>query len=145
MTGPAACRTGSEDALVVQREQGLLHVRRAVRDQHHRPAAHLPRRRGDRDSFIGKLFAHPLKDPLGDSEFVPLGPHLCQLLGQPFFEFIQFRAPRGDPFQQLGIHAPDRRWQPRPNELEPANRPAPSDDLHRTCLNFTLLPRSQPN
>ncbi|MFI7295122.1 hypothetical protein [Streptomyces sp. NPDC050121] len=76
--------------------------RRAVRDQHHRPAAHLPRRRRDRGALVGELFAHPL-DPLGDREFVPLGPHLRQLLGQLFFEFVQFRAPRGDPFQQRGI------------------------------------------
>ncbi|MET8535092.1 hypothetical protein ABZV67_25010 [Streptomyces sp. NPDC005065] len=45
----------------------------------------------------------PLKDTFGDGELVPLGPHLRQLLGELFFEFVQFRTPRGDPFQQLGI------------------------------------------
>ncbi|MDX2624235.1 hypothetical protein PV356_32860 [Streptomyces sp. WI03-5b] len=51
------------------------------------------------------LFTYPLKDPFSDSELVSLGSYLRQLLGQPFFEFIQFRASRGDPFPQLGIHA----------------------------------------
>ncbi|MFB7224712.1 hypothetical protein [Streptomyces sp. NPDC056227] len=31
----------------------------------------------------------PLKSAFGDGEFVPLGPHLCQLFGQLFFEFVQ--------------------------------------------------------
>lgn len=43
------------------------------------------------------------KDSLSDGKFIPLGPYLRQLLGQLIFEFVQFRAPRGDPFQQLGI------------------------------------------
>ncbi|MET7552256.1 hypothetical protein ABZS95_40815 [Streptomyces sp. NPDC005479] len=61
----------------------------------------------------------------GDGEFVPLGPHLCQLFGQLFFEFVQFRAPRGDPFQQLEIqHAPDRRRPPGHSGQEPASRPS---------------------
>lgn len=33
----------------------------------------------------------------------PLGPHICRLLGQLFFESVQFRTARGDPFQQFGI------------------------------------------
>ncbi|MER6564572.1 hypothetical protein ABT300_44110, partial [Streptomyces sp. NPDC001027] len=37
------------------------------------------------------------------------GPDLRRLLGQLFFEFVEFRTPRGDPFQQLGIRTPDRR------------------------------------
>ncbi|MFI1865323.1 hypothetical protein [Streptomyces jumonjinensis] len=49
------------------------------------------------------MLAHPLKDSLSDGEFIPLGPYLRQLLGQLLFEFVQFRTPRGDPFQQLGI------------------------------------------
>jgi hypothetical protein len=31
------------------------------------------------------------------------GPHFRQLFGRLLFEFVQFRATRGDPFQQLGI------------------------------------------
>ncbi|MFF1505610.1 hypothetical protein ACFVZR_38690 [Streptomyces sp. NPDC058316] len=91
----------------------------------------LPRRRRGRGALVGELFAHPLKDPLGDGQLVPLGPHLRQLLGQLFFKFVQFRAPRGDPFQQLGIHTPDRRWPPGTGEQEPANGQDPSDDLLR--------------
>ncbi|WP_369226133.1 hypothetical protein AB5J52_35540 [Streptomyces sp. R39] len=41
----------------------------------------------------------PLKDPFADEEFVPLVPHLRQLRGRLFSEFIQFRTARGDPFQ----------------------------------------------
>jgi hypothetical protein len=67
------------------------------------------------------LFAHPFKDAFGDGEFVPLGPYLRQLLGQLFFEFVQFRAPRGDPFQQLRIHAPDRRRPSSRSEQEPGS------------------------
>ncbi|MFE8940940.1 hypothetical protein ACFYNX_26080 [Streptomyces sp. NPDC007872] len=38
---------GGDDALVVPRERVLLDARLVVRDQHHRPSAHLPRcRRG---------------------------------------------------------------------------------------------------
>ncbi|MFB7534303.1 hypothetical protein ACFC0C_40035 [Streptomyces sp. NPDC056178] len=40
------------------------------------------------------VFAHPLKDSFGDGEFVPLAPYLRQLFRGPFFEFVQFRAPR---------------------------------------------------
>ncbi|MFE2537071.1 hypothetical protein [Streptomyces sp. NPDC059371] len=40
------------------------------------------------------MFAHPLQDPLGAGKFVPLGPHLRQLLGQLFFELVQFRTAR---------------------------------------------------
>ncbi|MFD9791390.1 hypothetical protein ACFWXK_10605 [Streptomyces sp. NPDC059070] len=57
-------------------------------------------------ALVGDLLAHPLKDTFGGGELVPLGPHLRQLLGQLVFEFVQLRPPRGDPFQQLGIHAP---------------------------------------
>ncbi|MDA5286660.1 hypothetical protein [Streptomyces sp. Isolate_45] len=60
---------------------------------------HLRGHRRGRDALISDLFAHPLKDPFGDSEFVSLGSYLRQLLGQPFFELVQFRASRGDPFQ----------------------------------------------
>ncbi|KOU53994.1 hypothetical protein ADK54_02865 [Streptomyces sp. WM6378] len=57
-----------------------------------------------------------------DGEFVPLGRHFRQLFGQLIFEFIQFRASRGDPFQQLGIqHAPDRRRLPNCCERESAS------------------------
>ncbi|MFI7173374.1 hypothetical protein [Streptomyces spororaveus] len=87
-----------------------------MRDQHHRssahpptrPPAHPPGRRRGRGAFAGELFAHPLKDTFGDGEFIPLSPHLRQLLGQLFFEFVPLRPPRGGPFQQLGIHVPDR-------------------------------------
>ncbi|MBL1110346.1 hypothetical protein JK361_38330 [Streptomyces sp. 5-8] len=82
-------------------------------DQHHRPAAHLPGHRRSLGAFVGELPGHPLKDAFGDGEFVPLGPHSRQLFDQLLFEFVQFRTPRGDPFQQLGIqHAPDRRRLP---------------------------------
>jgi hypothetical protein len=87
------------------RERAVREVRatgRAVRDHHHRPATHLPGRRPGRRPLLGKLLAHPLKNLLGDGEFVALGPDLRQLLGQLFFEFVQFRTPRGDPFQKLG-------------------------------------------
>lgn len=91
-----------EDALVVRRKYGLLHAGRAVRDQHHRPSTD---RRGQ-GALVGELLAHPLKDIFGDGKFVPLGPHLRQLLCQLSFEFVQLRTPRSGPFQQLGIHAP---------------------------------------
>ncbi|MDW4903391.1 hypothetical protein RB625_33840 [Streptomyces californicus] len=85
-------------------------------DQHDRPPTHLRGHRRSRDALISDLFAHPLKNPFGDGKFASLGPHLRQLLGQLCFEFIQFRTPRGDPFQQLGIHASDRKWPPDPSE-----------------------------
>ncbi|WP_329213802.1 hypothetical protein OG257_34175 [Streptomyces sp. NBC_00683] len=100
-----------------------------MRDEHHRSSAHLSGRRRRRGAFISELFAHPLKDPFGDGEFIPLGSYLRQLLGQLFLEFVQLRRPRDDPFQQLGIHVPDRRRPPGPSEQESTNRPAPSDDL----------------
>ncbi|GHB08441.1 hypothetical protein GCM10010392_39550 [Streptomyces clavifer] len=80
-----------------------LHARRAVRDQHHRLPARVPGPRRGRGAFVGGLFTHPLKVAFGDGEFVPLGPHLRQLCGQLFFEFVQFR---GDPFQQLESSMP---------------------------------------
>ncbi|GHB68602.1 hypothetical protein GCM10010347_43520 [Streptomyces cirratus] len=84
-----------------------------MRDQHHRPASYLPGHRPGRGTFLGELHGHPFKDAFGDGEFVPLVPHSCELFDQLFFKFVQFRAPRGDPFQQLGIqHAPDRRRLP---------------------------------
>ncbi|MFF4796439.1 hypothetical protein ACFY2M_44040 [Streptomyces sp. NPDC001276] len=101
------------DALVVRRKQAFIRARLAVRDQHHCPAAHLPGHRPEGDAFVGELPGHRSKDTFGDGEFVPLGPHFRKLFGQLFFEFIQFRATRGDPFQQLGIqHGPDRRRPP---------------------------------
>ncbi|MFB8385058.1 hypothetical protein [Streptomyces rubiginosohelvolus] len=90
---------GGENALVVRREQALLHIGGAVWDQHDRPVAHLLGHRQGRDALISDLFAHPLKDPFGDNKFVALGPYLRQLLGQPFFELVKLRASRGDPFQ----------------------------------------------
>ncbi|MEU1851509.1 hypothetical protein ABZ499_20095 [Streptomyces sp. NPDC019990] len=90
-------------------------------------------------TFPGELFAHPLKIPLRDGELVALGPHLRQLLGQPFFEFVQFRAPRGDPFQQLGIHAPDRRRPPGHLEQEPASQSL-TDDLCRGLFGRPTVP-----
>ncbi|MER6563396.1 hypothetical protein ABT300_37845 [Streptomyces sp. NPDC001027] len=90
-----------------------------MRDQHDRPAAYLPGHRPDGGSLLGELPGHAFQDPFGDSEFVPLGPHVRRLFGQLLFEFVQFRAPRGDPVQQLGIqHVPDRRRQPRRSEQE---------------------------
>ncbi|MFF1478519.1 hypothetical protein ACFVYD_13270 [Streptomyces sp. NPDC058301] len=41
-----------------------------------------------RGAFVGELLAHTLQDPFGDGEFVPLGPHFRQLLGQLFFDSI---------------------------------------------------------
>lgn len=85
-------------------------------DQHDRPPTHLRGHRRGRDALISNLFAHPLQNSLGDSKFVSLGPHLRQLLGRLCFEFIQFRATRGKPFQQLGIHASDREWPSAPSD-----------------------------
>ncbi|WP_159047923.1 hypothetical protein [Streptomyces sp. WM6378] len=67
-----------------------------MRDQRHRLSARLPGHRRGGGAIVSELFGHPLKDPFGDGEFIPLGPHFRQLLGQLFFEFVQFRAPRGD-------------------------------------------------
>ncbi|MFJ3175370.1 hypothetical protein ACIPJK_31950 [Streptomyces roseus] len=103
----------------VPRQRVLLLARLAVRHQHHRPAAHLPRRRPGGSAFLGELPGHPFKNAFGDGEFAPFGPHFRQLSGQLFFEFVQFRTPRGDPFQQLGIqHAPDRRGRSGPSGQE---------------------------
>ncbi|MFI8939551.1 hypothetical protein [Streptomyces syringium] len=44
-----------------------------MRDQHHRPAAYQPRPRRGRGTLVDELFAHPLKDPFSDGEFVPDG------------------------------------------------------------------------
>ncbi len=55
-----------------------------------------------RGALVGELLAHSLKDTFGDSEFVPLRPYFGQLLGQLFLEFVQFCAPRADPFRNLG-------------------------------------------
>lgn len=83
-----------------------------MRDQHHGPSTHLPGRRRGRGALAGELVADPLKDTFGDGEFVPLRPYFRQLPGQLFLEFVQFCAPRAGPFQQLGIHAQDRRRPP---------------------------------
>lgn len=91
-----------------------------MRDQYHRPAAHLSRHRPSLGAFLGELPGHSFKDAFGDGEFVPLSPHRFQLLGQLFFEFVQFRAARGDPFQQFGVqHAQNRRKRPPRSEQEP--------------------------
>ncbi|MEY9989534.1 hypothetical protein ABIE67_001566 [Streptomyces sp. V4I8] len=55
----------------------------------------LPGRRRGRGALVGELLTHPLKDTFGDGEFVPLGPHLRELLGRLFFELVQFRTARG--------------------------------------------------
>lgn len=110
LTGPAALPHDGENALVVRRKHGLLHMRRTVRGDHHRPAARLPRGRREHCPFLGDLLAHPFQDLPSNGELIALRPDLYQLLGQLLFELIQFRTPRGDPLQQLGIqHAPDRR------------------------------------
>ncbi|WP_143676619.1 hypothetical protein [Streptomyces sp. TLI_146] len=71
------------------------------------------------DAFGVRRPSHPFKDAFGEGEFVLLGPHFRHLVGQLFFEFVQFRMPRGDPFQQLGIqHAQDRRRRPSRCEEE---------------------------
>lgn len=114
---------GGENAPVVRRQSPLLHAGRAVRDQHHRPAAHLPGRRRGRKHAPRRAAHSPLKNPFSDREFVALGSYLRQQLGQMFFEFVQLRAPGGDPFHQLGIHAPDRGRPPGHSQQEPANRP----------------------
>ncbi|MFE9845375.1 hypothetical protein [Streptomyces goshikiensis] len=67
----------------------LLHARLAVRTQHHRLPSHLPGHRRGRGALVGDLLARSLKDAFGGEEFVPLGPHVRQLL----FELIQFRGP----------------------------------------------------
>ncbi|GGQ38529.1 hypothetical protein GCM10010266_72310 [Streptomyces griseomycini] len=55
-------------------------------DKTNRPPTHLRGHRRGRDALICDLFAHPLKNPFGDSRFVSLSPHLHQLLGQLLFE-----------------------------------------------------------
>lgn len=121
---PGGLPHGGEDVLVVRRQHSFLHVRRSVRDQHHRSSAHLPRRRRDGGSLVGELCAHLLKNPLRDGELVPRGPHLRQLLGEQFLTFVQLGAPRGDPFQQLRIqHAPDPRRPPGRGGCEPTSWP----------------------
>ncbi|WP_392839758.1 hypothetical protein [Streptomyces sp. LN500] len=45
-----------------------------------------------------------MPDPFDDGEFVALGPHLLQLLGQLVFQLVQFRASRRDPFRDPGLH-----------------------------------------
>jgi hypothetical protein len=90
-----------------------------------------------RVAFLGELLGHPFKDPFGDSEFVPFGPHFRQLFGQLVFEFVQFRTPRGDPFQQFGIqHAPDRRGPTILSGEEPdAQLPAcAAEPLFKNCF-----------
>lgn len=98
VTGPCSLAHDGEDALVVRREHVLLCFGAAVRDEHHGPPGHLAGRRGGRGRLACDLFAYSLEDSFGDGEFVPFGSHLGQLLGQLFFEVVQFRASRGDPF-----------------------------------------------
>ncbi|MGW0295350.1 hypothetical protein ACWDYK_01365 [Streptomyces anthocyanicus] len=134
---PGHDRTGGlphdrEKALVVRRKHGLLHVLRAVWDHHHCLATHLPRRRRERGPLLGGLLTHPLQDLLSDGQFVALGPYLRQLLGQLLFEFVQFRTPRGDPFQQLGIHTPDRRRPLARREWESGKPPRDGRSTART-------------
>ncbi|MFK0239117.1 hypothetical protein [Streptomyces vinaceus] len=81
-----------------------------MRDEHHGPPGYLAGASGDRDALARDLFTHALEDSFGDGEFVPFRSHRRQLPEQLLFEVVQFRASRGDPFQQLGIrHALDRR------------------------------------
>jgi hypothetical protein len=107
-----------------------------VWDQHDRPPAHLRGHRRGRDALTSDLFARRLKDSFGDREFVSLGPYLRQLLGQPFFEFVQFRTSRGDPFQQLQVGGgsvtassgtvPGRKWRRGCAKLSSYAKQAPS-------------------
>lgn len=88
-----------------------------MRDEHHRPAGHVAWRRGDQSALACDLFTHPLKDSFGYGEFIPLGSHRGQLLGQLCFEVVQLCASHGYPFQHLGIHhAPDRRGPSGPSK-----------------------------
>ncbi|MET9919930.1 hypothetical protein ABZZ04_22975 [Streptomyces sp. NPDC006435] len=65
-----------------------------------RPDPHdLPGHRPGLGAFLGDLPSHPFKDTFGDGGFIPLSPHFRQLFGRLLLEFVQFRAPRGDPFQ----------------------------------------------
>jgi hypothetical protein len=77
-------------------DEAAYPVRQGVAGLHRREEA-----RGgvNRGPFFGKLFAHPFKNAFGGGEFIPLGLYLRWLLGQLFFAFVPFRAPRGDPFQ----------------------------------------------
>lgn len=93
---PGGLPHSGENALVVRREHGLLHVRRAVRDQHHRPAAYLPRRRRGRGALVSKLFAHPLKDPFGDGQFIKLGPRHAGKIVTVVIEDTHFRILHGE-------------------------------------------------
>ncbi|WP_326790552.1 RNA polymerase sigma factor [Streptomyces sp. NBC_00151] len=73
-------------------------------------------------------------EPLGDGEFVPLVPHLIKLLDQLFFEFVQFRAARGDPFRDLGLrHEAESKWRRGRGAEETAKSSpdTPSDDEDR--------------
>lgn len=127
--GPARTACGGENALVLRRERGLGHLRGPVRDQQHRLPAHLPGSRRCRGTLGGDLLAHPGQDPLRRREVLALGPDLCQLLDQPFFQIVQFRAACRDPLQHLGIHhAPDRREEKQ--AVDRNRRTALPDDLH---------------
>ncbi|MGX1540996.1 hypothetical protein [Streptomyces adustus] len=53
------------------------------------------------------MLAHPLQDAFGDGKFVPLGSQLRQLLGQLFFEFVQFRThPAAEKATWIGQRVP---------------------------------------
>lgn len=113
-------------ATSLRRQRTLRHARRTVRDQPHRPPRHLDDRRAGRRPLLGDLLAPPLHNSLGHGE---LGPHLGQLLGQLFLEFVQLRTSGGDPLHHLGLHTADRRSGPGNAGREFAKPPLP-DDLH---------------
>lgn len=73
----------------------------AVRDQQHRPPPGLePGRRPRRPRRPRCCSAGRTRAPLGDHRFLPLGPHLLQLLGQLLGERVQFTAASRDPLRR---------------------------------------------
>lgn len=82
----------------------------------------------------GEPFGHAPPDPLGDGEFVSLVPHLIKLLDQLFFEFVQFRAARGDPFRDHGLHHEvESKWRRGRGAEETAKSPQTPSQMMKTA------------
>ncbi len=74
-----------------------------MRDQQDCPARHPGGSRGDGHGPV--LLGQTVQDPLGDYQFLPLGPDLMQLIGQLLSERVQFTPASRDPLQFLHPHA----------------------------------------